>query len=188
MAVPASALTFGMMSALVLVAAALTLPAAALAVFISILMSALVVMPAGTLMMVAMMIAMRIRIVFQVTFRECLCRSVRGSLHTGVKLNARVGQRHLGTHTNPAADQSVDFGCLQETGQCAVAASVSVYNLFADDFPIRHVIHLELFGMTEMLEDLSIIVCDCDSHRTASFLHDFLIEFNWFIFTASACD
>ena len=69
-----------------------------------------------------------------------------------------------------------------------MAAAVCADNLFCDYFSILNIVNLELFGMTEVLEDLSVFVSDCDSHYIASFLHDFLIDFNRFIFTAPACN
>ena len=67
-----------------------------------------------------------------------------------------------------------------------MAASIGVDNLFADDFSIINVIQLELFGMAKVLKDLSAFICNCNSHRTTSFLHDFLMNLNWFELATSA--
>lgn len=105
MAVPVPALIFGvMMITFAIVATALALTAATLAVFVAKLMSSFVVMPTVTFMMVAMMIAMCFRIIFQATLRKSFCCRVRRSLYTSIELDTRIGQRHLGTHTNTAAD------------------------------------------------------------------------------------
>jgi hypothetical protein len=139
-------------------------------------------------MVVVMMITMCIRIIFQITLRESFCCRVRRALNTGIEFYTRIGQRHLRAHADATADQRVNFLCLKESGQRAVSASIGVYYLFSRDPAILRVIQLELLRMSEMMENLSIFVGDCDSHTCTSFLHDCLINLNRFIFTASACD
>ena len=147
-----------------------------------------VMMPTVALMVVVMMITMCIRIIFQITLRESFCCRVRRALNTGIEFYTRIGQRHLRAHADATADQRVNFRCLKESGQRAVSASIGVYYLFSCDPAVLCVIQLELFGMTEMLEDFSVFIGDCDSHTCTSFLHDFLIDLNRHKFTATACD
>ena len=93
-----------------------------------------------------------------------LCRRVGRSLNTGVELDPRVSQRHLRAHSNAAADQGVHFCRLQESGQRSVSAAVGIHYLFVYDLTLFHIIQLELFGMSEMLKDLSVFKSNCDSH------------------------
>ena len=72
---------------------------------------------------VIVMVAARIRIIFQTACGQCLCCSIRAAGHTGIQLYPGFSQRHLSTAADPAADQGVRLGCLQETGQCSVTAS-----------------------------------------------------------------
>ena len=146
------------------------------------------VVMAAIAVMVFMMIAAGIRIILQVALRESFRRRVRRPLHAGIEFYTRIGQRHLCAHADTAADQCVNLRCLKESGQRAMSASIGVYYLFSRDPAILRVIQLELLRMSEMMENLSIFVGDCDSHTCTSFLHDCLINLNRFIFTASACD
>ena len=46
----------------------------------------------------------------------------------------------------------------------AVSASISVYHLFVCHLSIFNIVQLEVFGMSEMLENLSVFVGHCDPH------------------------
>ena len=122
--------------------------------------------------MVAMVVAFGVGIILQC---PC-CQSLRGDVcrsgHTAVKLDPRFGQRILRTHTNAAADQRINLRGFQEARQCAMPAPVGRYDLLGDNLAVLYVVELELFGMTEMLENLSVFVSYCDSHNVQSFLND----------------
>ena len=134
----------------------------------SMVMPALVAFP----VVMAVVIAFSIGIILQCT----LCQSLSGRIgrtgDTAVELDARLGQRSLRAHANAAADQRVHLCGFQKSGQCTVAAAVGGYDLLRDDFPVLHVIELELLRVAEMLEDLSVFVSYCNSHSIRSFLHD----------------
>ena len=117
------------------------------------------------------MVASRIRIIFQTACGQCLRRGIRAAGHTGIQPDPGFRQRHLSTAADPAADQGIRLGCLQETGQCAVTASVGIYNLFPDNGSVFHIIQFELFGVAKVLEDFSLFIRYCDSHVLASFHH-----------------
>ena len=140
------------------------------------------------IVMMPVMVTMGVRIIFQRSGGKSPCSFIRRSLYSGVERNARVRERHLSSHTNAAADQGIHFCSLQKAGQRAMAAAVGIYNLFADDFTALDVIQFELFGMSEMLEDLSILIRNRDSHSTCSFLHNVLIDSYRLKCTASACN
>ena len=147
-----------------------------------------VVVTTFAVMMVSMMVTMSIRVIFQCSCSKSFCGLVRQSLNTGIEFNPSISHCHLSTHTDAATDQRIYLCCLQETGQCTMSTSIRVYYLLSCDSVFLHIIQLEPLGMTEVLEDLSVFVSDCDSHCTSSFFHDFLIDFNRFIFAASACN
>ena len=138
--------------------------------------------------MMAMVVALGVGIIFQRPIRKGFCGSIRRSLNACVKPDPGVGKRRLRPHADASADQGVSLYRLQEPGQRAVAASVGIHDLLIHDLPGFNIVQLELLGMAEVLEDLSVFVCDCDSHGICSFLNDFLIDFNRFKFTMSACD
>ena len=121
------------------------------------------VMAAVTVMMLVV-IAAGIRIIFQRPFCKSLCRSIRRPLNAGIKPDPGISQCHLSPHTDPATDQGICFYRMKETGKCAVSAPFGIHNLLTNNLPIFHIIQLELFGMTEMLENLSVFISNRDSH------------------------
>ena len=122
--------------------------------------------------MMLVMIAAGVRIIFQASFCQGFRRHVSVTVHPGIQPDTCVRQRHLSAHANAAAYQRVCLGSLQETGQRSMTAAVGIYDLLPDDFAILHIIELELLRVSEMLEDLSVFIGDCDSHGFASFLID----------------
>ena len=73
-----------------------------------------VIMPAVITVML-MMIAMSIRIIFQMTLCQSQSRLIGIALHPGKQLDTGVSQRHLRTHPDAPADQCIHLGCLQES-------------------------------------------------------------------------
>ena len=61
------------------------------------------------------MVAARIRIIFQAACSQCLRCSIRTAGHTGIQLYPGFRQCHLSTAADPAADQGIRLGCLQES-------------------------------------------------------------------------
>ena len=51
-----------------------------------------------------------------------------------------------------------------------MTAAVGINDLFTDDLSILYIIELELCRMSEVLENLSVLVSNRDSHCIASFL------------------
>ncbi len=169
---------------------AMMMAAALIAVVMPTGLTFTVMMPAFvtfTVMMV-MVVAPGIRIIFQSSVSKSFRGSIRRSLNARIKLDPGIRKRHLRTHTNASADQGVRLHSLQEACKSAMTASVGVNNLLADDFTLFNIVQLKLLCMTEVLEDLSIFICDCDSHGMYSFLYDFLINLNRLVFTVSACN
>ena len=122
--------------------------------------------------MVVMVITSGIGIILQRALGQRLCCGVRGAGHAAVEPDARLSQRALRAHADAAADQGIRLSGFQESGQGAVPAAVCGDDLLGNDPAVLNVVKLELFGVTEMLEDLSVFVSDCDSHSICSFLHD----------------
>ena len=139
-------------------------------------------------MMMSVVIAAGVRIVFKVSLGKSPCRLVSRALHTRIELDTDIRKRRLRSHADPAANQSVRLYGLKETGQGAVAASVGINDLLADDFSAFHVIKLELFGMPEVLEDRSVSVSYCYSHCFSSFFHKALMDLDRLKFTVTASD
>ena len=69
-----------------------------------------------------------------------------------------------------------------------MTASIGIDDLLINDLPLFSIIQLKLLGMAEVLENLSVFVCNCNSHGICSFLNDFLIDLDRFKFTMSACN
>jgi hypothetical protein len=177
-----------MVSALVVFT--VVMAAAFIAVVVTAFMAFAMVMPALVAfpVMMSMVVALGIRIIFQRSICKGFRGSIRRSLNACVKPDPDIRKRRLRTHTNASADQGVSLHGLQEACKGAVAASVGIHDLLIHDLTLINIIQLKLLGMTEVLEDFSVFVCDCDSHGIRSFLNDFLIDLDRFKFTVSACD
>ena len=177
-----------MVSALVVFT--VVLAAAFIAVVVTAFMAFAMVMPTVVTfsVMMVMVVTSGFGIVFQRSIRKGFRGSIRRSLNASVKLDPDIRKRRLRTHTNASADQGVSLHGLQEACKGAMAASVGINDLLIHDLTLINIIQLKLLGMTEVLEDFSVFVCDCDSHGICSFLNDFLIDLDRFKFTVSACD
>ena len=46
-----------------------------------------------------------------------------------------------------------------------MAAAIGVYYFGSDDVAILHFVNLELLGVTEMLEDHTVSISNCNSHE-----------------------
>ena len=146
----------------------------AFAVMVSTLVTASVMM--STLVPLTVVMAVVVAFGIGIILQRTLCQSLRGCIgrtrNPAVELDSRLGQRILRTHADAAADQCIRLGGFQESGQCAVTTAIGWYDLLGNDLAILHVVELELLGVAEMLEDLSVFVRHCDSHRVCSFLRD----------------
>ena len=112
-----------------------------------------------------MMVALNVGIKAQIASQEVCDRCIGVTAAAAVKLNTGLGQSHLGAATDTAADQNICIECAQNTCQSAVAAAIGVYYFGSDDVAILHFVNLELLGVTEMLEDHTVSISNCNSHE-----------------------
>ena len=137
----------------------LTVVVSAFMVF-SMVMPALVAFP----VVMAVVVAFGIGIILQRTLCQSLCGRIGRTGNPAVELDPRLSQRILCPHADAAADQCVRLRCFQEAGQCAVPAAVGGNYLLRYNSSTLHIIELELLGVAEMLENLSVFISYCDSH------------------------
>ena len=129
------------------------------------------VLAAGMTFRVRMLvvIAACLRIIDQLSLGQGFCRFIRGARHAAVERDACLGKSCLCAHADATADQRVCLGSLQKACQRAVPGAVGGNDLRGYDLPVRDVIELELLRVSEMLEDLTVFVSDCDSFHDDSF-------------------
>lgn len=132
---------------------------------------AAVVFAAAMFMVVAMVVAVDLRVKDKAAIQQCLHRRIGRAGHTAVQADARRSQRRLCATANTAADQDVGAQLAQQSGQGAVALPVGAYHTAGSDAAIRHIIELELFGTAKMRENIAIFVSNCDAHIANSFLY-----------------
>ncbi len=133
------------------------------------------IVSAVTVVVMSVVVAAGVGIIVQCSGSKRLRCFIRRTLNAGIQFDPHVRQRHLSAAANTAADQCIDLGSLKESRQRAMTASVRVNNLFSHNFTVFHVIQLKLRGVSEVLEDLSVFIGNCDSHCVVSFLHDGLV-------------
>ena len=119
--------------------------------------------------LVVMVVTVNIGIVAQISAEQCVHRRVSVPAGTAVELDARFGQSCLRTSADASANQSVHAVLHQEDCQCAVTAAVGINNSRMSDVAVRSFINLELFGMAEMLKDLTVFIGNCNFHNGISF-------------------
>ena len=145
---------------------AVSMPALMISVTVAMLMAAAVSFP---MLMISVMTALYIRIVGKSSCCQSFYRIIRASGDATVKLNSGFCQRILGSCSDSAADQSVHLQIRKKACQSAMPVSICIYNLLFCNFPIFHIIDLELFRMSEVLEYFSIFIGYCYSHLILSF-------------------
>ena len=123
----------------------------------------------GLAVLMVMVVTVNIGIVAQTSVEQCAHRRVSVPADTAVELDARLGQCCLRTAADASADQSVYTVLHQESCQCAVAAAVGVNDFRMSDFTVRSFIQFELFGMAEMLKDLTVFIGNCNFYNGISF-------------------
>ena len=114
-------------------------------------------------------VTVNIGIVVQTSAEQCVHRCVSVPADTAVELDARFGECCLRTAADASANQSVHAVLHQEACQCAVTAAVGVNDFRMSDFAVRSFIKLELFGMAEMLKNLTVFIGNCNFHNGISF-------------------
>lgn len=85
---------------------------------------------------------------------------------TGVDGDAVAVEHVPGSVPDASADESLDTQLGEEGGEASVGV-LSRTNYLRLDVGSVHGEYLELTGLSEMLEDLSVCVSDCEFHATA---------------------
>ena len=119
--------------------------------------------------LMVMMVTVNIGIVAQTSVEQCAHRRISVPADTAVELDARLGQCCLRTAADASADQSVYTVLHQEACQCAVTAAIGVNDFRMSDFTVRSFIKLKLFGVAEMLKNLTVFIGNCNFHNGISF-------------------
>lgn len=115
-------------------------------------------------MVITVVVALYIRVVGQVPGQKCLYRCIRIAGHATEELDSCVSQGCLCAATDTAADEHLCAQRTQYASQSAVPLTAGADHLRGKNFPVLNIIDLEFAGVAEMLEDLAVFICDCDSH------------------------
>ena len=134
----------------------------------TVVVAAAAVVTAGVIfsVMVVMVAALDIGIIAKISGQEVCNRCIRITANTAVKLDTGLLESHPGTAADAAADQHIRIQAGQQTCQSTVTAAVGVYHFGRYNGTVFHVVYLELLGVTEVLEDQTVSVSNCDSHDT----------------------
>ena len=115
--------------------------------------------------LMVMVVTVNIGIVAQISAEQCAHRRVSVPADTAVELDARFGECCLRTAADASANQSVHAVLHQKACQCAVTAAVGVNDFRMSDFAAHSFIKLELFGVAEMLKNLTVFIGNCNFHN-----------------------
>ena len=119
---------------------------------------------AASVVILMVVAALNIGIKAQITCQEVCDRCVSIAAAATVKLNTCLSQGHLCAATDAATDQHICIQCAQNTGQGTVTAATGVDHFGCHNGAVLHFVNLELLGVTEMLEDLTVSISNCNSH------------------------
>ena len=113
---------------------------------------------------VVMVIAADIGVKAQIAGQEISNSCIGIACAATVKLDASLCQCHLGTAADTAADQYVCMEAVQQACQGTVTAAVGIDHFRRYNGIVFYFVNLELLGVTEVLEDHTVSVSNCDSH------------------------
>ena len=85
---------------------------------------------------------------------------------SGVDLDAHHSEGVDRSSADAAADELGDAHVLQVDGECLVTVAAVVYDLGGHDLTILDLVDLELLGVAEVLENLSVLVGGSYEHNT----------------------
>lgn len=116
-------------------------------------------------MLLVVMAASYVGIEFQRTIEQILDGFIGTACNAAIEVNRSGRQGLLGSATDAAGNDGIDFLGLQETDQDTVALTIGVDDVSFDDMAIFDIIDLEFFRMAEMLEYIPIFIRNCYSYH-----------------------
>jgi len=116
-------------------------------------------------MLLVVMAASYVGIEFQRTIEQILDGFIGTACNAAIEVNRSGRQGLLGSATDAAGNDGIDFLGLQETDQGTVALTMGVDDVSLDDMAIFDIIDLEFFRMAEMLEYIPIFIRNCYSYH-----------------------
>ena len=132
----------------------------------AVMITAASVITAGvTFAVMIVVIAADIGVEAQRACQQVFHRGVSVTTATAVQGDTCLLERHLGTAADATADQHIRVKPGQNAGQGTVTTAVGINNFGRNDAAVFHFIDLKLLGMTEMLEDHTVGISNCNSHE-----------------------
>lgn len=116
-------------------------------------------------MLLVVMAASYVGIEFQRTIEQILDGFIGTACNAAIEVNRSGRQGLLGSATDAAGNDGIDFLGLQKTDQGTVALTMGVDDVSLDDMAIFDIIDLEFFRMAEMLEYIPIFIRNCYSYH-----------------------
>ena len=110
----------------------------------------------ATRMIVAMMVTGRTRDIGKLSRKECVYCLIGIAAYSSEHQYSRFGKRAYCTAADAAADEGGDFIFFQILGERAMTTYVGCDNCGGCDLSTDDIIDFELFGMTEMIENVSV--------------------------------
>ena len=118
----------------------------------------------SAIVIVIVVVAVHVGVIAQRAAKVCLYGAVGIARASAVKLYSCLGKRHLCASAYSSAYEHVNAAARKETCKRAVSAALRAYNFRRYDVSVLDFIYLEIFGMSEVLENLSVLICNCNLH------------------------
>jgi len=134
-------------------------------VFTAVMTSTAVTAAGVAFTVMVMMIALCVGIIGEGAGGKAFNGFIGISVYACEQFDTGLGKCHLGTAANTAADKDIGFDRREKSGKGTVSAAVCINHMGRNNFSILNGIDFELFGMTEMLEYLSVFIGYCNFHK-----------------------
>ena len=134
-------------------------------VMTTVVLSLSMVMMAAMMMLPFMvMVTSGLGILLQLSFGKSLSGLICIPLNARINLDACLGQGHLSSAANAAADQSLHLMLFEKNRQSAVTGAAGIHHSALISLTLFHLIHLELLGFAKVLEHLAVFIGYRDFH------------------------
>ena len=94
-----------------------------------------------------------------------LYSSIRVAGRTRADLDPGVPERVQSASAQTAADEDLYILIRKKAGQCSVTDAVGTYYPAVDDLVVFYLVNFEVFCSSKVLEDVSVVICNCDFHN-----------------------
>jgi hypothetical protein len=142
----------------------LFMAAAAVLTMVSMTAAAILIMVAALMALAVMMITIG-SVVDKFTPEVHLYSSICVAGRTRADLDPGVSKRVQSAAAKSAADEDLYILIRKKAGQRSVADAIGTDHPTVNDLVVFYLVNFEIFCSSKVLEDVSVVICNCDFHN-----------------------